>query len=458
MEGLKIIPQIVNCGVYNADSINYNFTCECRTCLNKKLKRLIQNESTFTLHQLSSLLEKYSFKINILDSLLEDALYSENGSVEKIELLLREGASPNYCVSNVFGVKSILYMAIKKGRIDIIECLLRHGANPNLRLINNFTCITALGSFVANCKNTRDDMEIVVDRIVELLMEYRINIDISGINTEDAIKSLNINLIDYTINKTNYSFYRGENPYHILSRSGVNIQIQNGIDVVVPSERNVQIFNMISKSKYRDDFDKPNNEGCTPLREAVRHGNIPIVRCLLERGANPNSLVNGTSIFRSCSKIKGRDEIKALLLCYGAYVNDAEFNNTLPEVVKDFSSLGLIYCLEKSNVLNLLDATIISDIVKLDQMNSYNNEQPVLYDGRLYCRNYRTYFAEDELPFVRLTNGPPTQEQIERQIYLDEMREFVGNHFENVDRENGVIQNNEDMEQEVFDFDALLNP
>ncbi len=474
MEYNKIIPQIENCGKYNNYSNEYNRACECKTCLNKILKNNITNGH---INYVSSLLGKYKFDQNSLNLVLIAALYSHYNSVEKMNLLLEEGANPNYVdlQSGSNDKETILYTAIENGYIPIIECLLKHGANPNLNKIGTNSNINNYGVRIpsnlhAIC-NYEDRYYIIRDNIdresriaivIDLLLNYGLNIDESGINISVAIRSQNINLISYILNKTrNSPIELGVRPFHTIAKSGVSIRKENGINITVESPNNALIFNMLFDSKYREYFDIPESEhiSITPLHYAVIHGNTEIVRCLLEKGANPNSIdsLNGFSIFKDCSEIKGQSEIKALLLLYGANVHDAEYNNTLPEEVRDFSSVSLLYCLEQTGQLSLLDASIIIDIVELNRLNSYNTEQPVLYnDGRFYCRNCKPYFKEDELPLLRLTNGPPSQEEIDRQVYQNNVRLFVRNHFQNVDRKNGIIANN--GTQQVFDFDALMDP
>ncbi len=457
MEGNKLIPQIENCGLYSSYNSDYKHLCDCKTCLNKRLKISVKYGN---IESTKYLLNKFKFESNILNGLLSDALYSGKNSVNSMEMLLQEGADSNFIdLSNIFEKKSILYKAIEKGDIEIIQCLLTNGSNPNLKNADrsNRCCLYAACNYhnlrFIN-KDNEFDREIVSNKIIDLLMNSGLNIDESSINIMDAIESLNINLIAYMLNKNYYSnnIY-GSNPFHFISSAGIKFVRKNGINMVSLSDKNVQIFNMILESQYKDTFDKPDNDGVTPLHVAATSGNVQIVKCLLECGANPNSIdKNGSSIFASCSKIKNQAEIKALLLCSGANINDAEYINTLPEVIKDFTSLGVLYCLEQIMSLHLLDASTIIDIVESIESNSYKKEQPVLFDGKFYCRDYEPYFREDELPLLRQTNGPPTSEQIERDLYFNKVRKFVRNHYRKIDNPNELDQDNQDN----FDFDALI--
>jgi ankyrin repeat protein len=469
MEDNKIIPRIENCGTHSPYSFSYNYSCECKTCLTKILKRSVKNGS---IDSVASLINKYKFELEILNENLPDALYSRKNSKDIIELLLIAGADPNFIdSSSIFEKISILNKAIKKGYIEIIECLLRYNANPNLRNPDgdNKSCLYTACNYQNDTLKSMDiDRDTLVNTIIELLISYGLNVDESGINIEDAIKSLNINLISHMLNRDYYlNNSHCENPFHFIAGHGVSIQRQNGTDVILISVHNTQIFNMICESQYGDTFDKPDKYGITPLHIAATSGNIPIVKCLLERGANPNSIDKyGSSIFASCSQIKGQAEIKKLLLCYGANINDAIYVNTLPEVVKDFSALAAINCLQEITVYHLLDCSTLIDLVELNRINSNKKEQPVLFDGIFWCRNYEPFFGEDELPMLRDTNGPPTPEQIERGRYINKMLKFVRNHYRKIDYPDEPIDGDEGEDEgddddnednwDNYDFDALV--
>ena len=174
------------------------------------------------IESVSSFLSKYQLDTDILNLVLTDALYAEKNSFDRINILLSAGANPNFIEGySMYEKKSILYKAIEKGDVTIIECLLRHGANPNLRNEDRErkSCLYEACHYY-NCsikKNINIDREILVRTIIDLLLDYGLNMDESGINIKDAICSFHKNLITHMLNRPFYNNQHGENPFHMIA-------------------------------------------------------------------------------------------------------------------------------------------------------------------------------------------------------------------------------------------------
>jgi ankyrin repeat protein len=69
------------------------------------------------------------------------------------------------------------------------------------------------------------------------------------------------------------------------------------------------------------DLDEKDEDGCTPLIEAIRHENVQVVKLLLDRGADPNETDNEDNTALMMAGLTGQLDVVKLLLAGGADLN-----------------------------------------------------------------------------------------------------------------------------------------
>ncbi|CAB0042895.1 unnamed protein product [Trichogramma brassicae] len=172
-----------------------------------------------------------------------------------------------------------LLEAIYNRKINLVEILLRRSACPNLVNDKGQTCLHII------CRRDDDDGNMA-KMLFEICDEKHRRVQVDAQDNEGqtplhkAIFNGNINLVEILMRRganPNLADDNGYTPLHILC-----LREYDAVDL---AKRFFEIGKEFNKPVKVDAQD---NEGWTPLHEAIFNGNINLVEILLRRGASPN--------------------------------------------------------------------------------------------------------------------------------------------------------------------------
>ena len=162
------------------------------------------------------------------------------------------------------------------------------------------------------------------------------------------ISSLLVYMLAYTTNDhptydysyENIGILKGDTPIHVASMFGENTRIvellikygANLSDTTYAYDSNVLLLSsnyekalLFIKNLSKEDINKPDKFGETPLMSYIRDGNVDIVKLLLKNGADPNYINDkyeaGSFSPLELAIIKQQEEMVETLLLHGANVN-----------------------------------------------------------------------------------------------------------------------------------------
>ncbi|CAB0029330.1 unnamed protein product [Trichogramma brassicae] len=172
-----------------------------------------------------------------------------------------------------------LLEAIYNGKINLVEILLRRSACPNLVNDKGQTCLHII------CRRDDDDKNMA-KMLFEICDEKHQMVQVDAQDNEgqtplhEAMFNGNINLVEILMRRganPNLADDNGYTPLHILC-----LREYDAVDL---AKRFFEIGKEFNKPVKVDAQD---NEGWTPLHEAIFNGNMNLVEILLRRGASPN--------------------------------------------------------------------------------------------------------------------------------------------------------------------------
>lgn len=219
----------------------------------------------------------------------------DNGDIEKI----RQIPDVNVEIEDGKVKTTPLIYASYVGNLEIIKLLLDRGADINkANEVGQTPLITA---------SARDNIEII-----KLLLDNRANINITDIGGSSVLL--------YFV-----SYGKDLRIFDLLLKAGANIDLadQNGNDIVsyIYDQRRTDVFLDLLKilisngldinrprESLSDGFGRPLNL----LQYSVLNENIPIIKFLLEKGANPFVYYDGKTLIDTCAS----GECKELIAKY----------------------------------------------------------------------------------------------------------------------------------------------
>ncbi len=343
----------------------YNQDCKCNKCILSTLAWNINklNKSDFNLIQkiIDNLSPNdLSFVLLRLIPIVED--------FDIISKLILKGADVNFIAQfykdDYTQVSNSLSASVKsKIGLPMVKFLLEHGANPNLCVGKDNVLLVALAYSYTNY-NSRDKASDIID----LLLEYNIDIEKSGTSIDEAVASNNITLIKYFLDHPNF-----ENNYKSLNWSPLNYTwLSNNPEVL-----DLLFTNPLIKA----DINKQNEDGNTPLHTAICVNviNHYKIEKLLREGANPFiKNKKGKMCFQdNCYSLYDMEIVKLFLL-HGVklyeiipYIQCLGLNHyTVGWIsVLHWNSYMILYCLSQlgNHSNNIMTVDVVEELVQMIQ-------------------------------------------------------------------------------------------
>ena len=239
--------------------------------------------------------------VNTLFYLTHDTLLhlaSENSELDIIEPLLKNGAKID--AMNKFG-NTPLHYAVLKGRLEVVEFLLKKEAVVDAKDKDGNTALHLA------CRNSNKEL-------INLLLKEG-----TDVNTKNklgntplhlACRNGNEKLINLLLTKSadvNTKNKLGDTPLHLACRNGneelINLLLENGADVkdnnnnrsrtplhevIKHGNSNVNVVDLLLKNYLKKEakIDAKDNFLNTPLHLAVMHSKLPVVKLLVDSGAD----------------------------------------------------------------------------------------------------------------------------------------------------------------------------
>jgi len=227
----------------------------------------------------------------------------EEGNLEKVKLLLDQGA-------NINGKNRVtntpLITACMKNNIEIARLLIEKGADVNDT--NKYGSPPLIFAVLAN--------NIALAKLL-CNEKMRLNVALSnGLNL--LVVSIEYGYVDML----EFLLTQGAD-VNSIELPGCNTPL-----IAACKEDNLEMVQLLIK--YEADINKKNNDGLNPLMWACRRGNLEVVKFLIENDVDVNTRPNGmTPLMYACSY--DRVEVVKLLLAKGADINakDHEGNTVL---------------------------------------------------------------------------------------------------------------------------------
>lgn len=304
------------------------------------------------------------------------------GDLNLVKILGENGANPNLKNKTSMG-STPLMMASEYKSLGIAKYLLKKGADIDIQDNNGdpaihwsayygnvpFTRFMLENGAKTNLKSIHSDgvMQVALkewkDSVVDLLLEYKVNIYNVQENSKDLINAVKNN---------NYSLFRG-----LVNKNNINTRDGSGNTLLMIAAQKgfIKIVEYLVDEGV--DIDEVNSVGQTALNLAVYFGQNSIANYLIEKGANVNKTDNRFILSPLIAAIRSNNlEIGKILLMKGADVNSADGINNFSPIMwatlyqnKDFIILLLKYFPDLSIVSkykqNVFEMTNDKEILKL---------------------------------------------------------------------------------------------
>jgi len=264
---------------------------------------------------------KKNFKAtNVSDKTKTDLLLTAamNGYLKMVEFILAEGADVNS--SNSSGVTALM-LASMNNRIDVVNYLISKGSKVNAE-----TKAKANALIYAGMNQNIDVVRILIEAGAD-----KDKIDLSYFMKFGDIETTE-EIID-TVDNINYD-YKGLTGLTPLVMAAYKQEygifdklLDSGADVDITTKWGTAIHRLLSNEKYdmagallndQTDIESLNEEGKTLLLIASSSTNLPLVRLLLEKGANVNAQDENGATPLYTAIHRGNKEMATLFLKSGA--------------------------------------------------------------------------------------------------------------------------------------------
>jgi len=220
-------------------------------------------------------------------------LASVVGDAESVEMLLKNGANPNYRDKDGW---TPLHYAAYRGRVDVAELLIKHGAEINAKDNDGATPL-----HLAAQKGHVD--------VAELLIKYSAEVNARSNNGRTPLHAAalgdHVKVAELLIKhgaEVNARDDNGTTPLHYAASWG-----------------HVDVAELLIK--HGAEINAGDKNGYTPLHLATYHGQVKVAELLIKHGAEINAKDNDGEAPLHRAALNGHAGVAELLIKYGADVN-----------------------------------------------------------------------------------------------------------------------------------------
>jgi len=299
-------------------------------------------------------------------------IVSGRNDIELVKYILNQGVNIN--LLNQSGYSPIIY-ACEHDNFEIVKCLIDHGANVNQ---NGYEGNTPL---LLACKNNNLEM-------AQYLMEHGANIN------------------DYNKNKNNSLLLACENDCNLklveyLIECGIDINKQNKLGetalTIISKKNNIEIIEyLLSQNANINQRNNLNgNNNTIALVYACQQNNIPLVKCLIDYGADINIKCNENeeTLLMIASQQEDSLELVQYLISHGADVNKkSKIGNTALMMACERNYFNIIQLLVDNNAdINHHNRYGRTAIIKACENNNTEIVNYLLQSGASIENDYDTF-------------------------------------------------------------------
>ncbi|XP_019859811.1 PREDICTED: transient receptor potential cation channel subfamily A member 1 homolog [Amphimedon queenslandica] len=214
-----------------------------------------------------------------------------------------------------------LHTACEKEHTEVVKVLIKHGANPDI--------CSHKDPLYQRLKEGSEDIEIILDDSDKSKVEYYKNTkDIIESLLADEVPVYNLKCIDQS-SKISYNmssqFFVGSTPIHVAAKNG-SVKVLK-----------VLLSNDLTQSQIKCDINCTDTYKRTALYIASKEGHAPVVKLLLEHGADIDNFADAysrTALHIACEV--GHVQVVELLLEYTTKINlSDDFKRTALHIASD---------------------------------------------------------------------------------------------------------------------------